>query len=72
MIPDEATLANFLSDIDKLSNKYKIDYEEFMIWQAYGMERDSKKQTDDRIKSCLDGAADLLRHASMNYYCSFK
>lgn len=36
------------------------------------VEQDSRKQTHPMVKSCLDGCAEMLRHAAFAYYASFK
>ncbi len=36
------------------------------------VEQDSRKQTHPMVQSCLDGCAEMLRHAGFAYYASFK
>lgn len=63
----------FAIELDELSAKYfNHQYDDFIRAQAHLARIDASKQTDENVKNCLLGMAELLDQAAMNFEISFK
>lgn len=71
-------LKRFAADLDCVYNRHKghltgdSTLECLLLGIADLINMDGAKQTHDEVIGCLESAAEGIRHAAMDYYCSWK